>query len=113
MWANLVILLVLYVIVNDLVSFYCTFRYVDVLLLDREQVQGSVTSGADTNPTYLIYTDVGSFELIDDPRIFRWDSSDEYGQLELNRRYRLLVSGYRVPYLSEYPNIVNYWLLEE
>ncbi|MBA4274501.1 MAG: hypothetical protein C0436_02485 [Alphaproteobacteria bacterium] len=57
--------------------------------------------------TYLIYTDHGVFRNDDAGWHLKYNSSDFYGDLDVGKRYRLKVYGWRIPLFSMYPNIVR------
>lgn len=56
---------------------------------------------------YLVYTEEETFEITDNILIWRWDSSDQYGQIELGKTYEFDVVGWRIPFLSMYRNIIS------
>jgi hypothetical protein len=64
-------------------------------------------SGDNIKSYYLVYTDHGTLKLEDD--IFRgnWRSSDVYGSLRTDSTYTFKVSGYRIGFISSYPNIIE------
>lgn len=55
---------------------------------------------------YLIFTNVTTYEVEDSWLFWRWDSSDVYGRLTVGSTYRATLQGYRIPFLSFYPNII-------
>lgn len=64
-------------------------------------------SGNSVSCEYLIYTSGGTFKDADSLISGKFSSSDLYGQLQIGHRYTLEVRGYRIPILSEYPNILR------
>jgi hypothetical protein len=56
---------------------------------------------------YLVYTDKTTYEITDSWYHWRWDSSDVYGKLQVGKTYTATLQGYRVPFLSWYPNIIS------
>lgn len=57
---------------------------------------------------YLVFTEgSGTYEVTDSLWAGRWDSSDVYGQIEEGVTYDVTVQGYRVPFFSMYPNIIE------
>lgn len=56
---------------------------------------------------YLIYTDAGVFENTDSLLALKWDSSDVYNHLTQGHTYKAQVIGWRIPFLSSYPNITS------
>lgn len=56
---------------------------------------------------YLIYTSGGTFKDTDSLIAGKFSSSDLYGQLQNGHTYTLEVRGYRIPWMSEYPNILR------
>lgn len=64
----------------------------------------SCTSKSCTN---LIYTDHGVFQDVDSIFSNKYNSSDIYGQLCVGGTYKVHVRGWRIPFLSEWPNILK------
>lgn len=56
---------------------------------------------------YLVYTDKTTYEIEDSWVWHRWDSSDVYGKIKPGATYTATLQGYRIPFLSMYPNIIN------
>ncbi len=86
-------------------STYGTIENVDVVVTDKERV--TTGSGDSISSKYLIYTDGETFENTDNLFYGTFNSSDFYGRIQRNHRYRLTVCGWRVPWLSMYRNIVE------
>lgn len=88
---------------------WLTQRTLDNVLIKDKQI--STETDADKNgkvvSTYLIFTDHGVFRNDDAGWFAKFDSSDFYGELDIGKRYRLKVYGWRIPILSMYPNIVR------
>ena len=59
------------------------------------------------NSYYLIYTDHGTLKLEDDLFRGNFNSSDVYGSLKTDSTYTFQVSGYRIGFISAYPNIIE------
>lgn len=87
---------------------YLTARTLDdVLIKDKQISTESDKESGKVESTYLIYTDKGVFRNDDAGWHFKYDSSDFYGNLDVGTRYRLKVYGWRIPFFSMYPNIVE------
>jgi len=65
-------------------------------------------SGYSLVSKYLIYTDKETFEDVDCFWIWKFNSSDFYGQIEIGNDYNFTVYGYRVPFFSWYRNIIKF-----
>ena len=61
---------------------------------------------------YLIFTDQGVFKNEDDWRLFKFNSSDYYAQLNQDKKVILYHYGFRINLLSWYPNIRKYQIVE-
>lgn len=62
--------------------------------------------------TYLVFTwldngKVRVFKNTDSLIEFKFNSSDFQAKLELNKRYKFKVYGWRIPFLSKYENIIK------
>lgn len=78
---------------------------VEFTALKTERV--TYRSGEDIISKYLVFTDKGVFECVDSILFWKFNSSDIYGQIQPNHRYRCKVAGWRIQFLSSYPNIIT------
>jgi hypothetical protein len=64
-------------------------------------------NGKHLDSYYLVYTNKGTLKLEDD--LFRGNfySSDVYGKLRQDSTYTFKTSGYRIGFISSYPNIIE------
>lgn len=91
------------------VSFYGTFftdERVNVVIDGKERI--TVSNGDRTESKYLIFTDKEVFENTDTLLRGKFNSSDFYGKIKVGQTCNFLVSGWRVPFLSMYRNILEY-----
>ncbi|MBN8543932.1 MAG: DUF1523 family protein [Alphaproteobacteria bacterium] len=79
----------------------------NVLIKDKQISTESQRRENVVTSTYLIYTDHGVFRNDDAGWFLKYNSSDFYGDLDVGKRYRLKVYGWRIPILSMYPNIAR------
>lgn len=88
-------------------SKYNNKQTIKTVVTDKERI---TTSGTDGNiqSYYLIFTDAGTFKLEDDIIYGNFNSSDWYGRIKRDSAYTFDVVGYRIGFMSEYPNIVNF-----
>ena len=56
---------------------------------------------------YLVYTNKTTYEITDSLLNWRWDSSDVYGNIQIGKTYTATLQGFRSPFMSWYPNILN------
>lgn len=56
---------------------------------------------------YLIFTAQGVYENTDTLFAGKWNSSDIQSQLKPGHTYEVEVRGWRVPFVSSYPNVVK------
>jgi hypothetical protein len=103
------ILIVVMIIVGIFfsISRYNNKQTVKTKVTDKERI---TTSGSDGNVKsyYLIFTEAGTFKLEDDLFYGNFNSSDWYGRIKRDSTYTFDVIGYRIGFMSEYPNIVNF-----
>lgn len=64
-------------------------------------------SGEDIRHKYLVFTEGEVFENTDALFFGKFNSSDFQNKLDAGNTYEVRVSGYRVPFLSMYRNIVT------
>lgn len=99
--------LVIAMLIGSVVVHYTTQEWVTVTIWDKEREGRSDGSGG-TTYTYMVHTDLESFTNSDSVLAFKFDSSDVQRQLREGQEYRLLVTGFRIPVLSMYRNILDY-----
>jgi hypothetical protein len=87
------------------ISSYGNVNTFEVKVEGKERITRSV--GNEIESFYLVYTDKGTFKLEDD--IFRGNfySSDVYGKLKQDSTYKFKTAGYRIGWMSSYPNIIE------
>ncbi len=68
-----------------------------------ERVQDQNGNGA----KYLFYTEQGTYENTDSLLNGKFNSSDLYGEVEGGKTYDCKVYGWRIPFFSQYPNVVS------
>jgi Protein of unknown function (DUF1523) len=78
-----------------------------VLVKDKQVTTESTRKENKVESTYLIYTDQGVFRNDDAGWFMKYNSSDVYGNLDVGKRYRFKVYGWRIPFFSMYPNLVR------
>lgn len=81
---------------------YGTQESVVATVEEKERIQYGESS------KYLIFTDSETFENTDTIFYLKYSSSDFYRELDEGKTYRLDVYGWRIPFLSQYRNIVGY-----
>lgn len=89
------------------ISRYNNKQTVKTKVTDKERI---TTSSGDGNVEsyYLIFTEAGTFKLEDDLIYGNFNSSDWYGRIRRDSTYTFNLIGYRIGYMSEYPNIVGF-----
>lgn len=74
---------------------------IEITVNDKERI----TTGDESK--YLVYTEGETFENVDDLVRLKFSSSDLQGSLKKDSTYKVLVIGWRVPFLSKYRNILK------
>lgn len=74
-------------------------------ILKAERV--TTGSGDSMRSKYLVFTDKGVFENTDTIFYGKWNSSDFYARMNMGDVCNFTVTGWRVPFLSWYQNIVE------
>lgn len=77
----------------------------DVVVTGKERIVES--SGDKTSSRYLIFTKQETFENTDSMFALKFNSSDLYGRLKEGMTCTFQVTGWRVPFLSSYRNILS------
>ena len=66
----------------------------------------------DSDSKFLIFTKTNGetrvFSMEDTLVKGRWDTADDYANIEVGETYTFTVIGWRIPFLSEYENIIEF-----
>jgi hypothetical protein len=87
------------------ISAYNNVEVVKATVTDKERIIDR--SGDNIESFYLVYTDKGTFKLEDDFFRGNFYSSDVYGKIKRDSTYTFKVAGYRIGFMSSYPNIIE------
>lgn len=80
-------------------------KYMNVKKLEIEVKDKYVKNYNDTSKYIVVDKNNNSYEVTDLLLRFKFNSTDIYNKLEKNRKYKIEISGFRIPFLSSYPNI--------
>lgn len=101
--AMIIIVVALIVIAASPIIHFSTMETVlNVEILEKARVV--IKDGS----KYLIFTDREVFENVDSLWSLKFDSSDFYRNIRVGQVCTLTVTGFRIPVLSSYRNIVGY-----
>ena len=101
-----VILAAIVVLTFNIWSHFATMTTVSGLIIqDKERVVTG--SGDQQRSKYLIFTDAETFENVDSWLALKFNSSDVYGSIIEGSTCEFTVTGFRVPLLSWYRNILD------
>lgn len=87
-------------------SYFATKTYT-VTVTDKDVKNSS------SNSKYLVFTKLENgetkvFSVEDSLFKWRWNSSDVYADIEVDKTYEIEVIGWRIPIISEYENIMKF-----
>ena len=110
----LIVVMIVVVIIGLARPFDKAFNIKDITITVTDKV---VKNGNDSGK-YLIFGEdengtVHTFEITDSSLRFRFNSSDVYAAIKTGSKYEFTVGGSRNHFLSWYPNIYEYKLLQE
>jgi len=82
---------------------------VTIKVTKTDRIVESSGSGQDAKVTskYLVYTTSETFENTDTWIFWKFNSSDIQGRLLADKTYKVRVVGWRLPFFSQYRNIVK------
>lgn len=92
--------LVLVAIIATTVSYYQTDTIREACMIEDKE---SINTG--DGHEYRVYTDCGNFVVQDEFLAGNFVASDTYRDLQENHAYDLRTRGWRIPFLSWFPNI--------
>lgn len=100
--AGVVFVFSLLLVIPISISIYrSTATSVSIHIDDKERI-AEAKSGR-----YLVYSPSEVFEDTDSYSFWKLNSSDVYGSLERGKTYQCTVAGWRVPFFSQYRNIIS------
>lgn len=80
------------------IALYSSERVESITVEDRESVVGG---------GYLVFSENQEYQVSDSVLFWTFNSSRRYNTLDPGAEYECRVAGWRVPFLSMYPNIVE------
>lgn len=95
------IIIFILVILAIPVAKYVSCETIEVTIKDKESIVN------DGEHKYLIYTNDEVFKNVDSFMFLKWNSSDVQNNLDIGETYSVKVSGWRVPFLSTYRNVIS------
>ena len=99
-----IVLVVIFITVPICFSYYSVKTYT-VTVTDKN------VKNSEDSSKYLVFTktDNGTrvFSIEDSVLKWRFNSSDVYAEIEIGKTYDIEVIGWRIPFLSEYENIMK------
>lgn len=72
-----------------------------ITVTDKERVRSG------DSDKYLVFAEEGTYEITDSFLAGQFDSSDIYGAIEPGATYAVEHQGWRIPFLSAYPNLIE------
>lgn len=91
--------------VGALIHFNTMDEVRGVVVTEKERI--TTGYGENISSKYLIFTDGEVFENNDSLFALKWNSSDIYGRIKVGQTCDFTVTGWRLPFLSSYRNILT------
>lgn len=108
-YSILTLIVIFFISLWFFISFALTSNH-RVIVTDKQAVINKSTMESN----YLIFTDKTTFKIDDTIwGTLRFDSSDEYGRIEIGECYDIKTIGIRFGLLSMYPNIIKFEKCDE
>lgn len=105
-WFELIFFLIVVVIGFGIPVAGCAARNMNPRLASFKVKR--VTETADRGGRYLVFTETDDVYQNEDAWFYgKWDSSDLQSQMDPGECYRAKVTGYRIRFMSWYPNIIE------
>ena len=96
------IAIVLVVPIAYTVAAYQNDRWITCTVEDKDR-----TSSDGSSDMRVYTTECGNLKVQDATFAKNFHSSDTYREIEVGQTYRMHVNGFRIPFLSEFPNILE------
>ena len=94
-----------FILIGALIHFNTMDEVRGVVVTEKERI--TTGSGENISSKYLIFTDGEVFENTDSLFALKWNSSDIYGRIKVGQTCDFTVTGWRLPFLSSYRNILT------
>lgn len=93
----------------DFLVFKATQDTVTITVKDKDWQQSCSGTGNDRScdSYYVVFTDKGVYKNEDSLWAFKFNSSDLQGNLDRGKTYDCKVTGFRVPIISSYKNLLS------
>jgi hypothetical protein len=90
-------------------AYYASAEVVHLRIEDKSAGWGHSRTPQQGSPTvqFLVYTDRGVFQVGREPLFLEFSNAERYHALEKGASYRVLVAGWRAPFINWYPNIIR------
>ena len=115
-WVTVLFIIAVVVVLG--VSIYRPFNKASDMRDVTVTVTDKAVKNSDDDSKYLIFTEdkdgnIATFEITDSWIAGRFNSSDVYAAIKVGNTYTFTVGGSRNEFMSWYPNIYEYKLIEE
>lgn len=103
----IIILIIIIAVIVSLGSCYFATKTYTATVTDKD------IKNYNRSSKYLVFTkledgETRTFSIEDSLFKGRWDSSDAYAEIEIGKTYEIEVIGWRIPFLSQYENIMTF-----
>lgn len=103
----IIVLIIIIAVIVPLGSSYFATKTYTVTVTDKD------IKNYNSSSKYLVFTkledgETRTFSIEDSLFKGRWDSSDTYAEIEIGETYKIEVIGWRIPFLSQYENIMTF-----
>lgn len=89
----------------SVVYFVVAVDHITITVDSKERITDK--DGKKVKSKYMIFTENEVFENTDAPMLFKFNSSDLYNNLKIDSTYQVKVYGFRIPFISQYRNIIK------
>jgi hypothetical protein len=103
---NVIFVIVFIAAILFTISGYGNKQVIKSKIIDKERI--TTAQNGEVQSYYLIFTEAGPLKLEDEIFFGNFNSSDLYGQLRKDSTYTFYTVGYRIGFMSEYPNIIKF-----
>ena len=115
-WVTVLFIIAVVVVLG--VSIYRPFNKASDMRDVTVTVTDKAVKNSDDDSKYLIFTEdkdgnIATFEITDSWIAGRFNSSDVYAAIKVGNTYKFTVGGSRNEFMSWYPNIYEYKLVED
>ena len=107
-WFWVLVVLFFAVVIGVTGAVTVSSRHTETCTVDsKDRTSVSDGNGSSHSDARVYTTDCGVLRVKDSIWAWNWHSADTYASIKAGKRYEFTVQGFRIPFFSKFPNIIE------